>query len=74
LWTLSKRYPLAHNLCRPADVTQRYGQQRDDDHQRPQAELEPAAVAFGRIGFHRRIIPGRERAEQEDSDAGYDTP
>ena len=38
--------------------------------QRPQAELKPAALAFrrfgiGRLGLHRRIIPGRGQPEQE---------
>jgi hypothetical protein len=44
-------------------------QQRDHDHQRPQAELKPAAfslrrVSFGLVGLHGRIIPEREEPEQ----------
>ena len=41
-----------------------------EDHQRPQAELKPAAFAFGRLslgrlGLHHRIIPDRGLPEQE---------
>ena len=51
-------------------VCARDGRDRDDDHHRPQAELKPAAFAFGRIGswrlgFHRRIIRDRGQQEQE---------
>src|SRR5437763_302898 len=40
-----------------------------DNHQRPHAELIPAAFTFrrisiGRLGFHRRIIPDRGQPEQ----------
>jgi hypothetical protein len=41
---------------------------RDDDHQRPQAELETAFV----IGFHRRIVPYRGHPEQANLAAGAD--
>jgi hypothetical protein len=45
------------------------------DHQRPEAELKPAAfafrrVGFGRLGFHRRILPDRGQPEQEILTAG----
>ena len=36
-----------------------HSEQRDADHQRPQAELKPAACAFRRLGLHGRIIPDR---------------
>ena len=41
----------------------------DDDQQRPQAELKPAALAtrrggFGRLGLHGRIIRRAEQTEQ----------
>jgi hypothetical protein len=37
------RRPLFDDLHLPSDVRARHGQQRDCDHQRPQAELEAAA-------------------------------
>jgi hypothetical protein len=47
----------------PTDIARRC-RDRDADHQRPQAELKPAAFAFWRVGFHRRIIRRRGRREQ----------
>ena len=37
----------------------RTAQQRDADHQRPQAELKPVALAFRRVGFGRLGLHGR---------------
>ena len=55
------RAALPHDLRLPPHVSTCHGQQSDDDHQRPQAELKPAAFAFrrlgfGRVGWHGRII------------------
>jgi hypothetical protein len=64
------------DLGLPADVAIGHGQQRDHDHQRPQAELKPAAirfrrVGFGRLGLHGRITRDRGQPEQGILPAGF---
>ena len=61
--------PLPHDLDLPTEVAQRHSHQRDADQKRPQTELKPAAFAirrlgFGRLAFHRSIIPARTKPEQ----------
>jgi hypothetical protein len=58
--------------ARPA----RCAKQRDAYHQRPQAELKPAAFAFRQVGFGRlslqgRIFPGRGKTVQGGSGAEW---
>ena len=57
----SRRIPLFQNRQTDSALNRH---DRRDQKQRPQAELKPVAFAFRRLGFHRRIIPDRERAEQ----------
>jgi hypothetical protein len=71
--------PQAHALLNDVGFTGKpRASDRDDrhnDHQRPQAELKPAAFAFRRLsscrlGLHGRIIPDRGQPEQETRAAG----
>ena len=79
LLNITRRHSPLHSLIDDLrlmdDVAERYGQQRHADHQRPQAELKPAAFAFRRVGLgwlglHGRIISGRKQREQEILDGG----
>jgi hypothetical protein len=66
--------PFGYDPRPPSDEATRSGQQRDDDYQRPQAELKPAAFAFRRFGLgwrgHRHII--RRRARKEEGRSVFD--